>query len=642
MKKNKFRVIINGNWKGYAVGIYGDIVSMYKISIDEYYKSLLAGKDTSIPDVKSWKLIKDRNSSRLDNVALSEDEHKMSYGEMFEAWDDTARAFSALGISRNNNSRALVLMPNVAETAIIDYALDMTGAVCDFIDPTTGSEKIERYINDEKITDIISLDLLYAQSLKKVSSRLKDEFKVRNIVLYHSPFMNSQMPKKIQKIGKIVYHFNRFDGNVVRIGDALRNSKYQQIDYDTMTPSDLSLITHTSGTTTGMGKPIPITDFNRNALIKQHDLADIVFEPGQKILHFIPYFAAYGSVNTVHLGFSQGMELVQLPLFQPESFGKYLLAYKPAIVMANHPAWVSMLKDPTLEGADLSFLKQAVSGGTPTVTGDEELINDFFKKHGADIVLKKGHGLSQLCGCGTFTLDGYNHVGGMGVPLPLTTYLIRDPKSKQIIVEDGNSIEGEAMVSSPNLTSGILDGNIVVPTEIIDGVRYLPTKDVVRKLPDGSLEFVERMDRMFNRKDAYNIYPANIESLISSFTEVDDCIIVPSYDEKQGGNVPRAYVKLGEKFRNIDLEDFITRHVKDYFIDGKANDFYQANFRDIPEIWTFVDDIPKNTMGKHDFHKIMENGIPGVSINLQIESDNMGVKNFEIVYPESSGKKLIK
>ena len=28
--------------------------------------------------------------------------------------------------------------------------------------------------------------------------------------------------------------------------------------------------------------------------------------------------------------------------------------------------------------------------------------------------------------------------------------------------------------------------------------------------------------------------------------------------------------------------------------------------------------------------------------NLKIESDNMGVKNFEIVYPESSGKKLIK
>ena len=219
-----FCVIISGNWKGCAVGIYGDVMSVYKINIDEYYKELLAGKNTSIPDVKSWKLIKDRNSSRLDNVAISEDEHKISYGEMFEAWDDTAKAFSALGISRNNNSRALVLMPNVAETAIIDYALDMTGAVCDFIDPTTSSEKIERYINDEKITDIISLDLLYAQSLKSISSRLKDEFKVRNIVLYHSSFMNSQMPKKIQRIGKIVHHFNRFDGNVVRIGDALRNT----------------------------------------------------------------------------------------------------------------------------------------------------------------------------------------------------------------------------------------------------------------------------------------------------------------------------------------------------------------------------------------------------------------------------------
>lgn len=620
-------------------------MSTYKMNIDEYYKRILNGKDTSIPDIKSWKLIKNRNITNLDNIALSEDDRKISYSEMFDMWDDTAKAFSALGISKSNNSRALVLMPNVAETAIIDYALDMTGAVCDFIDPTTCSEKIVRYINDEKITDVIALDLLYAQNIKNVSPMIKEGLAntgVRNIVLYHSDFMNFQMPKKVQKIGKIIHQVNRFNRNVVRIEDALRNSKYQQISYDTNMSSELSLITHTSGTTTGMGKPIPITDFNRNALIKQHDLANIVFEPGQKILHFIPYFAAYGSVNTVHLGFSQGMELMQLPLFQPENFGKYLLTYKPAIVMANHPAWVSMLKDSTLENADLSFLRQAVSGGTPTNPRDEELINDFFKKHGADIVLKKGHGLSQLCGCGTFTLDDYNHIGGMGVPLPLTTYLIRDPNSKQIINEKGISIEGEAMISSPNLTSGILDDNIVVPTEMIDGIRYLPTKDIVRKHPDGSFEFIERMDRMFNRKDAYNIYPANIESLITSFVEVDDCILVPHYDEKQAGNIPRIYIKLNEKFKDIDLEDFIIRNVKDFFIDGKVNDFYQANFRDIPEIWTFVDDIPKNTMGKHNFHGIMQNGIPGVSLNLQIESDNMGVKSFEVLYPEPSGKRLIK
>lgn len=617
-------------------------MSISKININDYYREKLKGKDLSIPRDKSWKLIRKRNKSRLDITALSEGNEVMSYGEMFQKFDETAKAFSALGLSRSNNSRVLVLMPNVKETAIVDYALDMTGAVCDFVDPTTGSDKIERYIQDEGITDIISLDLLYAQNLAKDVRRLKSQFGVKNIVLYNSSFMSSQLPKKIRGFGKVLHLANRFNKNVVRIEDALNNSLYQQIDYDTLDVDALSLITHTSGTTTGMGKPIPISDFNRNALVMQHDFADLVFEPSMKILHFIPYFAAYGAVNTTHLGFCQGMELMQVTLFRPEDFGKYLLMYKPNIVMANHPAWVSMLKDASLDGADLSFLKKAVSGGTPTVASDEEKINEFFASHGANIVLTKGHGLSQLCGCGSFTLDEYNHIGGMGVPLPLTTYLIRNPETLEIEKENGENITGEALINGPSLTSGILDGKVVVPTEVIDGVRYLPTKDIVTKLADGSLKFVERMDRMFNRKDAYNVYPANIERLISSFPEVSDCIIVPKYDEEQCGNVPAVYVKLSEKFKNIDLEDFVTRYVKEYFIDAKDNDIYRANFRDIPEVWTFVEDIPKNTMGKHALHEIAENGIDGVSVNLHIDSSNMGVSNFKVIYPDKNSKQMIK
>ena len=617
-------------------------MSINKININDYYSKLLAGKDLSIPDVKSWKLIRDRNLARHDNVALSEDDKNITYGEMFESCDNMAKAFSALGMSRSNNSRVLVLMPNVAETASIDYALDMTGAVCDFIDPTTGSEKIERYITEENITDIISLDLLYAQNLKNINAKLKNDLGIRNIVLTHSAFMLSQMPRKIQTLGGIVHFANKFDRRVLRLEDVLRNSRYQQIDYDQAGVDELSLITHTSGTTTGMGKPIPISDYNRNALITQHDLANLVFEPGKKILHFIPYFAAYGSVNTTHLGFCQGMELVQLPLFKPEDFGKYLLKYKPNIVLANHPAWVSVLKDPNLNNVDLSFLEKAVSGGTPTIPGDEERINAFFRQHGSKAILTKGHGLSQLCGCGTFTLDDYNEVGSMGVPLPLTTYRLRNPETKEFIEESNFPIVGEAMVSSPNLTSGFLDGKVVVPTEIIDGVRYLPTKDIVRKNSDGSLEFIERLDRMFNRKDAYNIYPINIERLISSFPEVEDSVVVSRYDENQNGNVPVVYVKLNDGFEELDLENFVMDKVKTYFVDSKKNDSYIANFRDIPETWVFVEAIPKNTMGKHAIGQIVSNGIDGTAINLHIDADNMGVKNFGIVGTESHYQKIKK
>ena len=38
-----------------------------KLNINDYYKELLEGKDLSITQEKSWKLIKDRNKGREDN-----------------------------------------------------------------------------------------------------------------------------------------------------------------------------------------------------------------------------------------------------------------------------------------------------------------------------------------------------------------------------------------------------------------------------------------------------------------------------------------------------------------------------------------------------------------------------------------------
>ena len=78
----------------------------------------------------------------------------------------------------------------------------------------------------------------------------------------------------------------------------------------------------------------------------------------------------------------------------------------------------------------------------------------------------------------------------------------------------------------------------------------------------------------------------------------------------------------------------VLRKVNEYFIGSKDNHLYRANFRDIPECWTFVAAIPKNTIGKPNLHLVQENGIEGVTIDLAIESDNTGVKSMKIKYPE--------
>ena len=97
------------------------------------------------------------------------------------------------------------------------------------------------------------------------------------------------------------------------------------ITYDNGSDTNLTIITHTSGTITGVGKPIPLTDRNRKALNKNYELGQFAAEPGMKMLHFIPYFAGYGSINTADFSLNNGFELQQVPLFTIEDFGVYLL-----------------------------------------------------------------------------------------------------------------------------------------------------------------------------------------------------------------------------------------------------------------------------------------------------------------------------
>lgn len=609
-----------------------------KLNINDYYKELLEGKDLSIPQEKSWKLIKDRNKGREDNIAFSEDDRKITYGEMFDDWDEGARVLSSLGINRENSSRILTIMPNVAKTGTFDYSADMTGAVIDFIDPTTSKDKVERYIKDEKITDLIVSDLLYLQNLLGESGKLKNELGIRNIILYQDAYLTSLMPNKVKRISKAVGTINRFNPNIIRYQDAVKNSIYTPITYDTKKSDELSLITHTSGTTTGMGKPIPITDVNRNALVKNYELADFEYESGMKMMHFIPYFAGYGAVNTAHLGLSQGLELQQVPLFTPNEFGAYLEKYKSNIILANPACWLNLINDSRYKDIDLSFLVFASSGGGPLTAMQEDEINTFLSKHGSNVSLTKGYGLSELGGCCITTVNGYNELGSVGTRQPLVDVKLIDNEGR--ILDDFESGTGEVFVSSDTMCQENLDGVPVIETREIDGKKYLKTKDVLHRNEYGEFSYVDRKDRMFNRYDGYNVYPLNVEKVFLDYPEIRNALMTKKYSEKCNGNVPKVYIELTND--DVDREELIRRIISNSFLSNKMNHKeYVANFREIPREFVFIERIPKNTMGKNSESLIDPDFSTSETYYVDVKENNMKVIGYD-VYPNVNHKQKIK
>ena len=57
--------------------------------------------------------------------------------------------------------------------------------------------------------------------------------------------------------------------------------------------------------------------------------------------------------------------------------------------------------------------------------------------------------------------------------------------------EDGqDEIEGELIISAPTVTSGILDGKVIVPHYEYDDMDFILTRDIAKMNRDGIMEFL--------------------------------------------------------------------------------------------------------------------------------------------------------
>ena len=98
----------------------------------------------------AYDYLKSEFKGDYDNIAFSFIGNNISYENFFEKVYETAKAIKAIGISKGE--RVGVLMPNIPETAYIQYACNRLGIVCDFIDPRTKPSTLIEMINNENVS----------------------------------------------------------------------------------------------------------------------------------------------------------------------------------------------------------------------------------------------------------------------------------------------------------------------------------------------------------------------------------------------------------------------------------------------------------------------------------------------------------
>jgi long-chain acyl-CoA synthetase len=180
----------------------------------------------------------------------------------------------------------------------------------------------------------------------------------------------------------------------------------------------------------------------------------------------------------------------------------------------------------------------------------------------------------------THPLYGLNRHGSIGVPLPYVECQVADPCNASRTMPYGEV--GELMVRGPIVMKGYY-GNPAATRATIEQDGWLHSGDLARADEEGYIYIVDRKKDMI-LTGGYNIYPAEIERVISDHPSVSMVAVGRQPDELKG-EVARAYIVLkdGATADADGILAFCRAHLAAY---------------KVPRSIKFVPDLPKTSTGK--------------------------------------------
>ena len=320
-----------------------------------------------------------------------------------------------------------------------------------------------------------------------------------------------------------------------------------------------------------------ISNYSFNAIAQQGAVNVIDVRPKDKIVTILPIFHGFGLGICVHTPLCLRVEVILMPEYDANRFYKIWKNDKPHVILGVPTLWEGMISNKKFKHVNMSQLKYIVSGGDYLRIKDEQRINNFLHAHGAHVDICKGYGMTESVAATCYTFPGVNEPGSIGIPMVGNTFKICDPKTmKELPLGE----EGEICVHGPTLMMGYLNNkketNCILKRHI-DGKKWLHT---------------ERLKRMIV-VSGFNVYPANIEDVISKHPGVDKvCVIGIPHPYKI--HVPKAIIVLKKDYEKdqvlSDLKELCQKELSVYAI---------------PKEFEFRDSLPNTLYGKVDY-KLLE------------------------------------
>ena len=531
--------------------------------------------------------VKQMADSRPNAVAFDFMGKSTTYKHMLESIERCAKSLKTIGIREGD--AVTIAMPNCPQAIFMFYAVNMIGGIANMIHPLSSEKEIEFYLNESNSVSVVTLDQFYHKF-----EAIRHNTNIVNIVIasikdeLSKPVKAGYMLTEGRKVEKIPG-----DAPVIRWGHFLKlgNSCFWKYKVE-RSANDPAVILY-SGGTTGTTKGIVLTNLNFNALAQQIIATNPMFRPGDKMLSAMPLFHGFGLGVCIHSMLSQGGRCLLVPRFTAKSYSKLIGKYKCNFIAGVPTLYEAILRQPSMEGADLSCLKGVFSGGDSLTVELKKKFDKFLYDHHSIVQIREGYGTTECVTASCLTPPHMSKEGSIGLPFPDTYYKIVDENDNEVPY----GTEGEILLAGPTVMQEYLnhpDETAQTLKTHADGLTWVYTGDLGTMDEEGFVYFRGRRKRMII-SSGYNIYPAQIENILDAHEMVQMSCVIGVPDSYKMQKV-KAFVMLkpgispSEQTKE-ELFAYCKKHIAKYAMP------YDIEFREA---------LPKTLVGKVAYRVLQE------------------------------------
>lgn len=254
-------------------------------------------------------------------------------------------------------------------------------------------------------------------------------------------------------------------------------------------------------------------------------------------------------------------------------FVKEMKKWKFTAITGVNTLFNGLLNNADFRNLDFSGLKVALGGGMAVQKAVADRWREVTKKP-----LIEAYGLTETspAACiNPMTLKDYN--GFIGLPIPSTEVEIKDDDAKTVPIGE----VGELCIRGPQ----VMKGYWMRPDEtekVMTTDNFFRTGDLGYMTPEGFVKIVDRKKDMI-LVSGFNVYPNELEDVISQNAKVLECAAVGIPDEKSGEAIKIYVVKKDDSLTKEELIEYCRKNMTSY---------------KVPRLVEFRTELPKTNVGK--------------------------------------------